>query len=323
MQRVLGLGFLCLACSSTPSSNGTLPNSGGNVATGGSPSTGGGPNTGGNPGAGGAAGAPAADAGPTTPVIPAPGTWIHVQAGSFVEGAGPNESCNINSENQFLHAVTLTHDYELAATEVTYADYATVFGAPDPHYAGCDDCPVNLATWHRAAAICNRYSEYAGLTPCYTCSGDTCETALQPHECHGYRLATESEWEYAYRATTTTPIYNGEIQNCSGFDTGIDAIAWYLYNSSVSTHPVATKQANAWGFYDMSGNVWEWTHDGYVTDRSTLPALDPVGENTEGVRVMRGGSYNCVPQEIRGAHRSGLAATISGLNVGLRCARTL
>jgi formylglycine-generating enzyme required for sulfatase activity len=223
--------------------------------------------------------------------------------------------------------VTLTHPFELSATEVTFADFAEATGAAHPSFAGCADCPVPLMSWHQAAATCNAYSAYAGLVACYACtgtgSGTTCQEVFDPHTCNGYRLPTEAEWEYAYRAGTTTPVYWGVIDNCGGFDPNLDAIAWYLYNAGGAAHPVAGKAPNPWGFYDLSGNLWEWTHDGYISDLSTLPATDPVAPSPDGLRVMRGGSYNCVPEEIRAAHRSALPDEVAGLNVGVRCARTL
>lgn len=267
------------------------------------------------------AGTPPLDAGPRTPSAPAPGEWITVNHGSYLAGAAPDDTCN-TSVNQVQHAVTLTHDFELSATEVTFAQYELAMGAPHPSAGSCPSCPVNLLSWHAAAALCNAYSTSAGLVPCYACDGAVCEEAIAPHACHGYRLPTEAEWEFAHRAGTSTPTYAGAITVCGGLDPGLDGIAWFLYNASGGAHPVGTKQANAWGFFDMSGNVWEWTHDGYVSDRSTLPQLDPVGPASD-VRVMRGGSYNCVPSEIRAAHRSGLPAAVAGLNVGVRCARTL
>lgn len=271
--------------------------------------------------AGGNGEIPAEDPGPKTPSSPPPGDWITVAHGSYVAGALPDDTCN-TSVNQMQHAVTLTHDFELSATEVTFAQYELAMGTPHPSSGSCPSCPVDMMSWHSAAALCNAYSERAGLVPCYACNGATCTEALAPYACHGYRLPTEAEWEYAYRAGTSTPTHAGAITVCGGLDPNLDGIAWFLYNASGSAHPVASKQANAWGFFDMSGNVWEWTHDGYVTDRSTLPVVDPVGGESD-VRVMRGGSYNCVPSEVRAAHRSGLPATIAGLNVGVRCARTL
>jgi formylglycine-generating enzyme required for sulfatase activity len=277
----------------------------------------------GGSGGGASSGDPPLD--PETPTPPGPGTWMALAAGSFMMGAPADEDCN-GSVNQVLHAVTLTHPFEIAATEVTFADYAEVTGAAHPEDQGCADCPVPLMSWHASAALCNAYSSYSGLSPCYECSGSgsaaSCTEAMSPHACWGYRLPTEAEWEYAYRAGTTTPIYSGAIANCAGFDAGIDAIGFYLYNAGGAPHAVASKMPNAWGLFDMTGNLWEWTHDGYLTDLSTQSGTDPVVASTDGLRVMKGGSYNCVPEEVRGAHRSGLPGATSGLNVGLRMARS-
>ena len=118
-------------------------------------------------------------------------------------------------------------------------------------------------------------------------------------------------------------MHGGQIEICSSADPLLDTLGWYLYNSDGGTHPVAQLQPNAWGLYDTIGNAWEWAHDGYVTDASTLPAIDPVGESTDDLRSIRGGSYNCTPGEVRLAHRSALPSPTAGLNVGLRCVRTL
>jgi formylglycine-generating enzyme required for sulfatase activity len=180
-------------------------------------------------------------------------------------------------------------------------------------------------SWHEAAAACNAMNAYAAMPPCYSCSGSgddtTCEPLGDPYACWGYRLPTEAEWEYAYRAGTSTPVYAGELTICGSLDPTLDSIAWFLYNSAQSTHPVGQKAPNAWGLYDMSGNVWEWTHDGYAD--VLADAVDPATPSADGTRVMRGGSYNCIPGENRAAHKSGLPGVVQGMNVGLRCARTL
>jgi sulfatase modifying factor 1 len=321
-------GFLLLALGSACSSATPGSGSSAGAGAGAGASTGGGANVGGG-GGGGSGGASSGggagkgvDPGPSEPLQSAPGQWIAVAPGSYVSGSPADEDCN-HSKNNALHPVTLTHAFEMSATEVTFAEYQTVMGTPHPQFDGCPDCPVTMMSFDSATALCNAYSTYAGLVPCAECSNGTCSPVLSPWECHGYRLPTEAEWEYAYRAGTTTPVYDGEISNCSGLDPKLDAIAWYLYNSGNAPHPVAGKLANAWGFYDLSGNVWEWAWDGYVADRSTLPTVDPIGESSDGLRVQRGGSFHCVPEEIRAAHRVGLPGTIAGLNVGVRCARTL
>ena len=115
----------------------------------------------------------------------------------------------------------------------------------------------------------------------------------------------------------------GPRRDAGHLDPTLGGIAWFLYNSDGGTHPVRSLAPNALGLFDMSGNVWEWAHDGYA-ELGDAPVVDPVGApHPDGLRVMRGGSYNCLPWENAGAHRSGLPGTISGLNVGARCARTL
>ena len=265
---------------------------------------------------------------PADPATPAPGTWIRVEPGTFSMGAPPDETCNNYAAYEVLHQVTLTRPYEMSATEVTFAEYRAATGSPHPSDDGsCDTCPVPLMSWHLAAALCNAYSTYADLPTCYQCTGagsaTRCAPRITPYGCAGYRLPTEAEWEMAARAGTTTATYNGDIDNCGSEGAVLDAIAWYNYDSDDHAHPVAGKQPNDWGFYDVSGNVWEWAADGYVGDLSTLPSVDPLAPSPDGLRVMRGGSFHCLPGEVRHAHRSGLAAEISGLNVGVRCARRL
>ena len=150
-----------------------------------------------------------------------------------------------------------------------------------------------------------------GLAPCYAlsgCGGDdtwggeagfSCGTA-QPaaalgsiYECNGYRLPTEAEWEYAARA--------GETHTYAGSN-NVDDVAWYRGNSDDQTHPVGTKDANAWGLHDMSGNVWEWTWD-WKGDYPTGSVTDPQGPSTGGSRVLRGGSFGFTADWTRAANR--------------------
>lgn len=264
------------------------------------------------------------------PTRPAPGTWVRVSAGSFVMGTSPGDSCR-RTENESRHRVVLTHDFELAATEVTQRQYQQILSENPAYYKDCgEDCPMELLDWHHAAAYCNALSEYAGLPSCYSCDGTgpalRCRVTAAAqgnalYRCPGYRLPTEAEWEYAYRAGTDTATYLGDLTTCSELDPKMDDIAWFLRNGQGHTHKVAQKKPNPLGLFDMSGNVWEWTSDPYVT--SLKDDTDPVGVATDALRTLRGGSFNCLPSESRASHRMALTDTTSGLNVGFRCARSL
>jgi formylglycine-generating enzyme required for sulfatase activity len=123
------------------------------------------------------------------------------------------------------------------------------------------------------------------LQECYTCvgtgSGPQCDVVVNPYDCTGYRLLTEAEWEGAARCGADT-LY-------AGSDTAAD-VAWTVENSNSSTHTVAGLAPNACGLYDMSGNVWEWTQDGYEEYPSGA-VTDPVGAESGANRVLRGGGW--------------------------------
>ena len=113
-----------------------------------------------------------------------------------------------------------------------------------------------------------------------------------PYECPGYRLPTESEWEYAARAGTFGPRYGD-----------LDDVAWYSGNSGGRTHDVGGLDPNDWGLYDMLGNAWEWCHDWY-DDYPSGSVTDPWGPSTGSARVSRGGSWGLGAEGVRAADRA-------------------
>ena len=156
-----------------------------------------------------------------------------------------------------------------------------------------------FGTWRDFSnMLTQRYNSLHGtnLQECYACSGSgtavTCSTAIQPiYACSGYRLLSEAEWEYSARAGTTAAFWtpNGGAELPSGFviyqhmlTDGFDlnTYAWYFatYNSPYGTKEVALLMPNDNDLYDMSGNLYEWTHDGYVASLGTGSVTDPVQE---------------------------------------------
>ena len=193
--------------------------------------------------------------------------------------------------------------FRLAAHPVTQEDYAEVTGRR-PSAARGDRLPVESVSWLDGIAYCNALSQREGLTPAYDMAGDAGVVGdvggiSVDVSADGYRLPTEAEWEFACRAGTTGPRY-GELED----------IAWHRGNSGSSVQPVGGKLANAWGFGDMLGNVWEWCWDLY----------DPDVYGT--YRVLRGGGWSDEHWSCRASVRRRSHPTFSIDDVGFRVARS-
>jgi formylglycine-generating enzyme required for sulfatase activity len=134
---------------------------------------------------------------------------------------------------------------------------------------------------------------------------------------NGYRLPTEAEWEYACRAGNVADYYWGNDTSKAG------NYAWYYGNSNQTTHPVAAKLPNAFGLYDMSGNVWEWCNDWWDSTYSSSSQINnPTGPTNGTYRIRRGGSWPCVARLLRLAYRYGKIPLNYDLDVGFRCVRS-
>jgi formylglycine-generating enzyme required for sulfatase activity len=220
-------------------------------------------------------------------------------------------------------------------TEATQTDFYAL--VRNKQSSWCKNCAMSSISWGEAAAYCNALSKQQGLTPCYSCKGSdydiSCATAAAYRQgntiygCPGYRLPTEAEWEYAYRAGTTTAFYNGLMPSNTSCDAckqvpALDAIAWYCANGGYTfpSKGVAAKQPNPWGLYDMAGNAWEWCHDGFVASLGDKRRVDPLGTTGDGYHVHRGGAVWYLAKFARAATR-GKSNSSHGL--GVRCVRSL
>jgi hypothetical protein len=169
------------------------------------------------------------------------------------------------------------------------------------------ECPVVGGGWYQALGFANAESDAEGLSSCYVlegCVGElgqdmTCSsvgtTTPEVHDCEGYRLPTEAEWEYATRAGTTTAFYSGAITaraqtSTSGPDPNLEQIGWYCHNSAGRPHPVGGKEPNAFGPYDVAGNAEECVSDRYTAEGYGAGPLSDSGATLDpkGPRVTRG-----------------------------------
>jgi formylglycine-generating enzyme required for sulfatase activity len=201
--------------------------------------------------------------------------------------------------------------YLLSATEVTQAQWEEVLGGCGSHFTGAD-LPVETVTWLDAVEFCNALSQREGYEPVYDIGEGS---ATWNREADGYRLPTDAEWEYACRAGSLTMFAAG------GRWRDLERTAWFDRNAGKRTHEVATRQANAWGFHDMHGNVWEWIWDPYAS----LPDLSSDNVESPGIGpdlTIRGGSWYTDAKACRTTNFCRIDPGFVCNDLGFRVART-
>ena len=185
---------------------------------------------------------------------------------------------------------------------MTQQQYLEVMGNNPSHYIGATK-PVEHVSWNDAVAFCGKLSEREGAE---------------------YRLPTEAEWEYACRAGTTTAFVFGDDISSLFWGDDISPLieyAWYVHNSSGTTHPVGELKPNARSLFDMHGNVYEWCQDWYG-DYDLQVVSDPTGPASGSERVLRGGAFSTRPELVRAANRYSDLPDDRSLHCGFRLART-
>ncbi len=201
---------------------------------------------------------------------------VKVPAGTFQMGTTQVLTANNDWDNDVehpVHEVRITKDFWMGQFPVTQRQWQEMMGNNPSYFRDAGpDAPVEQVSWNDAQAFIAKLN-----------SRQTRWTV---------RLPTEAEWEYASRAGTTGETYGP-----------LDDIAWSKGNNTGSTHPVGQKAPNAFGLYDMLGNVWQWCQD-WFGPYTGAPVADPQGEPTGGKRVMRGGCFYCAAVHCRAARRN-------------------
>ena len=222
---------------------------------------------------------------------------VLIPAGKFLMGSPAGENGRGDDEGP-QHQVTISKPFHMGVYEVTQEQYEQVMRNNPDRVEGAK-LPVGRTSWDDAVEFCRKLSQRTGRT---------------------VRLPTEAEWEYACRAGTTTPFNTGETISTDRANYDGD----YIYGSGPKgvdrqkVVPVGSFKPNAWGLYDMHGNVFEWCADWYADSYANAKGQDPQGPSSGTLRVYRGGRWGYNPRLCRSAARFRYSPVIRGFNYGFR-----
>jgi len=226
---------------------------------------------------------------------------VLIPKGTFMMGSPESEQGRNEDETQ--HEVTISKDYYLGVYEVTQTQYEKVMGKNPSHFQGSivgnenADLPVENVSWDEAVEFCKKLSD------------------LPEEKKTGrvYRPPTEAEWEYACRAGSKTAYSFDDEEGL------LPEYGWFNRNSSRRTHTVGLLEQNAWGLYDLHGNVWEWCSDRYG-EYPKGAVSNPTGPKVGSYRVGRGGSWFIGAANCRSAYRNRFTPVGRSIDLGFRVA---
>jgi len=216
--------------------------------------------------------------------------FVRIPAGSFMMGSAEDEEGRDPDEGP-RHSVSISEFY-LSACEVTQDQWDQVMGHTPSHFRGSRRLPVENISWNDTREFLKKLNRKSAVI---------------------FRLPTEAEWEYACRAGTDTPFF------CGSDNRSLVEYAWFSLNAGGETHPVGTRLPNAWGLYDMHGNVSEWVGDGRRGYLSR-PVSDPRGPEGSTHAIHRGGAWLYPARLCRSANRMSYAKDMGTHIIGFRLA---
>jgi formylglycine-generating enzyme required for sulfatase activity len=233
---------------------------------------------------------------------------VLIKGGEFMMG-----SSKYSNDEQPVRKVRVD-SFWMDRFEVTQKAYNAITGK-NPSKTRDPDFPVEQVSWYDAITYCNMRSIREGLKPCYNLETLECD-----FDADGYRLPTEAEWEYACRAGSSSEFTFGDKED------DLYRYGWYKRNSGGTPHKVGQLSPNAFGLYDMHGNVWEWCNDIYTNQYIADELVNPRGPKSGNKRVLRGGSWNSESMECRAAARHSENAKFADVcfgadAYGFRCVR--
>jgi formylglycine-generating enzyme required for sulfatase activity len=211
---------------------------------------------------------------------------VFIPPGTFRMGSPNNEVGRYDSEGPQT-AVTISRGFWMGKCEVTQREYEAVLGSNPSGFTGDPSRPVEQVTWNDAANYSAQFTQQERAA------------GRIPTNCV-YRLPTEAEWEYACRGWASTRFNYGDDPGYAN----LTKYAWYAANSGDATHPVSQKLPNAWGLYDMHGNVLEWTQDWWDNRLPGGIVVDPQGSDSGWIHVMRGSCWYSDGAGSRSANRT-------------------